>query len=95
VHLSSVRIHKTINLTMTWPKIKSDVERWSKIGKTCQLAKKKVKKYGKLPAKNAEVSPWNNVQIDCIGPFTVKQKRNGKLIKLKMHTLTIINLVTS
>ena len=87
-------MYKAINLTATWPNLKSQVENWCKTCKRCQLAKKKTKKYGKLPAKVAEVIPWHNVQIDCIGPYTVHQRVNGKVVKLKMRALTIIDPVT-
>ena len=94
-HPGANRMHKTMNITMTWPNQKSDIEYWVKTCKRCQLAKKKTKKYGKLPAKKTEVIPWHNIQIDCIGPYTVQQKVQGKLIKLKMRALTIIDPVTN
>ena len=41
--------------------------------KECQLTKKNRKQYGQLPAKeNADVQPWQRVNVDLIGPYTVK-----------------------
>ena len=95
VHPGSVRMHKTINATMTWPKMKAEIERYCRTCGKCQLAKRKTKKYGKLPAKVAETIPWQNVQIDCIGPFTIKQKYGNKTVKRKLRALTIIDPVSS
>ena len=94
-HPGANRMHETMNITMTWPNQKSDIEYWVKTCKRCQLAKKKTKKYGKLPAKQTEVIPWHNIQIDCIGPYTVQQTVQGKLIKIKFRALAIIDPVTN
>ena len=36
------------------------------------MAKKNCKKYGHLPPKVAEVEPWRRVNVDLIGPYSVK-----------------------
>ena len=94
IHPGSFRMHKTINLTATWPNLKSEVENWCKTCKRCQLSKKKTVRYSELPAKVAEAIPWHDAQIDCIGPCTVHQLANGKVVKFKMWALTIIDAVT-
>ena len=43
---------------------------------TCQLTKRKENKYGKLPAKIAEVDPWKTLCVDLIGPYRCNQKGN-------------------
>ena len=50
---------------------------------TCQ---KNVKKYGHLPPKEAEPSiPWNRVNVDLMGPFTVKiYDKKQQLLALTM-----------
>jgi transposase InsO family protein len=51
------------------------------------LCKKPRKKYGKLPAKTAEKSePWNRVNIDMVGPLTVKTPT-------KTHTLLVLTMI--
>jgi hypothetical protein len=47
---------------------------------TCQRNKRKVKKYGHLPPKEAEATPWDKMCIDPIGPYTIRRKRNNDLI---------------
>ena len=95
IHPGSERMMKTINLTMTWPKMEANIKKFCKTCEKCQLAKKKVRKYGKLPAKTAERIPWHNVQVDCIGPYTVRQKYGKKIVKRKLRALTMIDPVTS
>ena len=43
----------------------------------CQVNKKQTKKYGHLPAKEAEFEPWDKLCVDLIGPYTIKRKGNG------------------
>jgi transposase InsO family protein len=47
---------------------------------TCQRNKRKVKKYGWLPPKEAEASPWDKMCIDLIGPYTIRRKGKNDLI---------------
>ena len=47
---------------------------------TCQRNKRKVKKYGHLPPKEAEATPWDKMCIDLIGPYTIRRKGNNDLI---------------
>ena len=56
----------------------------------CQTTKKKHKRYRFLPAKKAETEPWLWINMDLVGPYTVKTYT-------KMYTLkaiTIIDLAT-
>ena len=52
---------------------------------------KQKKKYGHLPAKNPDVEPWKQVNIDCIGPYTVKTPNGIK----ELIAMTMINPATS
>ena len=36
---------------------------------TCQHTKRSTKKYGKLPVKLAEKTPWNKLCVDLIGSY--------------------------
>jgi hypothetical protein len=38
---------------------------------TCQKAKVSNQKYGKLPAKQAEVNLWDTLCVDLIGPYEI------------------------
>ncbi len=40
----------------------------------CQKIKRKVKKYGWLPPKDAEAEPWDKMCIYLIGPYKIRRK---------------------
>eukprot|EP00980_Cylindrotheca_fusiformis_P023129 scaffold10175_cov113-Cylindrotheca_fusiformis.AAC.1 len=91
MHPGLNRTEQTIRMHFTWPKLRSDVEKICKHCRTCQLAKKTKIKYGYLPPKEAEATPWNTLCIDLIGPYTVK--REGKQ-EWNLHCLTMIDPAT-
>ena len=82
---------RTIQQHFTWPKLHFDVERYCKTCHTCQLTKKNSKKYGKLPPKEAEATPWDILCVDLIGPYTIHRK--GKT-DLTLLCLTMIDPAT-
>ena len=41
------------------------------------MNKKSAKKYGHLPPKLTEVTPWKEVCVDCIGQYAVKIKEKN------------------
>ena len=49
------------------------------------------KKYGKLPPKQAETNPCDNLCVDLIGPFTIPRKGKNPL---KLWCLTMIDPAT-
>jgi hypothetical protein len=58
---------------------------------TCQQTKKSIQKYGHLPAKEAEVVPWEKLCVDLVGPYDIKNK-NGKM--LRIHAVSMIDPAT-
>ena len=92
MHPGMTRMLRTIRLHFTWPGLNKDVENFCKRCKTCLLTKKTKKKYGHLPPKEAEATPWDTLCIDLIGPYTVKEKGKKKWI---LHCLTMIDPATS
>ena len=58
----------------------------------CQLGKRCKRKYGHLQPKIAVVTPWNQVCVDLIGPYTIKAK--DKTI-MDFMCLTMIDPATS
>jgi hypothetical protein len=64
---------------LTWPNLRKDVEAAVKNCHECQIGKKVRKKYGDLPEKLAEIPiAWNRVDVDLIGPLTVKTPSGNK-----------------
>ena len=64
---------------------------YMKTCKQCQLCKKGIKCYGKLPPKQAEESiPWQCINVDRMGPLTVKTAKGKKTLLV----LTMIDPAT-
>ena len=62
------------------------IECYVKTCHNCQLSKKQRKKYGHLPPKQAETIPWQWVNVDLIGPYTIKTPN-------KVHTLQCMTMI--
>ena len=58
----------------------------------CQRNKRRHKKYGYLPEKEAEAIPWDRLCVDLVGPYTIRQK--GKKDPLIMRCVTMIDPAT-
>ena len=58
---------------------------------TCQLTKRKQKKYGKVPPKKAETDPWNTLCVDLIGPYKFNQFKKEPI---QMWVVTMIDPAT-
>ena len=48
-------------------------------------------KYGKLPAKLAEETPWNKLCVDIKGTYKIRRKEKGPLI---LKPVTMVDPVT-
>ena len=86
-HPGQVHMEQTLRQHFTWPGLRTDVEKFCKTCKKCQLTKKRQQKYVKLSVKDTEAKPWNEVHIDLIGPWTVTA--NGQ--KHQLNALTIMD----
>ena len=88
VHPGQERMEKTIGQLFTWPNMRNSIRNYVKSCRQCQLCKAPTKKWGHLPAKQAEESiPWNRVNVDLIGPYTVKPKGTHKPKTLRAMTM--------
>jgi len=57
--------------------------------------KKQRKKYGHLPAKEAEVTPWKRVNVDLIGSYKIKRPTDSKDDEPRqLRALTMIAPIT-
>ena len=74
------RTEETIAQHLFWPKMREQITSYVQTCSTCQRTKRKVKKYGWLPPKEAEASPWDKMCIDLIGPYTIRRKGKTDLI---------------
>ena len=88
VHPGENRMEKTIGRLFEWPQMREQVRHYVKTCRKCQLSKVNTKKYGHLPPKEAEAStPWNRVNVDLIGPYSVKKKGIKQTLQLRAMTM--------
>ena len=90
-HPGQTRMERTLAQTLYWPKMATDIQKFVKTCKTCQVNKGPRKEYGLLPPKQwDQLKPWQRVDIDMIGPFKVKTPTK----ELELRALTMINPCT-
>ena len=86
-HPGMTRTELTVRQHFTWDGLTTTVKKICSKCHTCLLTKRKKTKYGHLPAKKAEVTPWDTLCIDLIGPYQFKQPKN------KMETLWALTMI--
>ena len=91
VHPGSTRMLNSIQTLMHWHGMRKDVDKFVTTCDVCQRCKKQKKKYGHLPPKQAETTPWKRVNVDLIGPYSIKTKTK----KYSLSCMTMIDPVTS
>ena len=57
----------------------------------CQRCKKSKLKFGHLPVKEAEATPWDRLSVDLIGPYTIERKGQKPLT---LQAVTMIDPAT-
>jgi len=90
-HSGETRTEQTIRQQFWWSNLRNDVHNICSKCDTCQRAKRTTKKYGHLPAKEAEADPWEVLCVDLIGPYTIKRRGKNNLI---LWCLTMIDPAT-
>lgn len=94
-HPGQTRLEATIRQIYTWPKLREHVHQYCRSCDKCQRNKKQRKRYGHLPAKEAETTPWKRINVDLIGPYTVKSINDPESRKPReLRALTMIDPVT-
>jgi transposase InsO family protein len=74
------RTEETIGQHLWWPKMRDHITNYVKICPVCQRNKRRQIKYGLLPPKEAEATPWDKLCIDLIGPYKIRRKGKNDLI---------------
>ena len=90
-HPEETRTEHTLLQHFDWKGLRTTVHNVCKKCPTCQISKTINKKYGKLPPKRDETSPWDMLCVDLIGSYTIPRK--GKK-SLKLWCITMINPAT-
>ena len=92
VHPGATRLENTLRFPFYWKGMQQQVQAFTKTCHKCQVSKKQRKKYGKLPAKKAEVTPWKRVNVDLVGPYNITPKNSTKTYEFR--AMTMIDPVT-
>ena len=84
-HPGELRTEETLRRTLVWPDMRKDVRAHCRSCRECQLAKKVRKKYGLMPLKdNYSLTPWERVDVDLIGPYTIRNNNGKEYLLLAM-----------
>ena len=91
-HPGHTRLEETLRAAMHWKGMRSTVRAYVKKCHSCQVNKRKSKKYGKLPPKLVVTNPWECLCVDLIGPYTLRGKDGTEI---DFMCLTMIDPATS
>jgi hypothetical protein len=89
VHLGRDRLYESIHQHFDWPnkgELRRAVRAFVRSCDVCQTTKRAPKKYGHLPEKKMETTPWETIHIDLYGPKKIKRKE-GPPIEFKVVTM--------
>ena len=78
-HPGRDRLEETLTQSLYWRGMRADIKKFTRKCHRCQLGKKRKRKYGHLPPKEAETIPWRTVCVDLIGPYTITGADNTAL----------------
>ena len=90
-HPGATRMFNTISMHFWFPSMRHNINNFVKTCDICQKVKGPFPKLGHLPLKPTETNPWEEEQVDLVGPWTFKF--NSKL-SLSVLCLTAIDPFT-
>ena len=80
-HPGMTRMEATMRHVFDFRGLREKVETFCRTCHICQMTKKQKKKYGHLPPKEAEEAiPWKRVNVDVVGPYTVKTPKGKRTL---------------
>ena len=91
-HPGHTRLEETLRAVMYWKSMRTTIWSYVKKCRSCQINKRRVKKFGKLPSKLVTQKPWAVLCVDLIGPYTLKSKDGTQI---DFMCLTMIDPATS
>ena len=96
-HAGVTRMVNTIGQTFAWKGLRTMVEKHVASCDSCQCNKQSNKKpYGKIPLTPAlrNKGPWEKVQVDCCGPWTIRYKNEvtGRISNFSIHLLSMVDV---
>ena len=99
-HPGGERLYNTLRQVCYWEGMARQANNFCKKCQVCQKHKPRRQKYGKLPPKNVgELTPWDTVHTDLIGPYTVttnQLQHDGKIVEteLELTCMTMMDPAT-
>ena len=90
-HPGESRTEESIAQYLYWPNMRKTVRELVSKCSICQKTKRTRLKYGHLPPKVAEATPWVHLCVDSIGPYHLTRKGLPKLI---FRAITMIDPAT-
>ena len=85
-------IKETMNTAMYWKGMRTTIRSLTKSCRSCQINKRRSRRYGHLPPKTVITNPWKCLCVDLIGPYTLKGNDN---LHINFVALTIISPASS
>ena len=82
-HPGTTRTEATISQHFYWKGLRNTVHDICSKCEACQFLKRRKGNYGKLPAKEAETTPWDVLCVDLIGRYQFTPKGGGKKYSIK------------
>ena len=67
--------------------MRDDIRTQIDVFKTCQRNKKQILKYGNLPSKVVEATPWDRFLVDLIVPYIIRKEGREEPLILKSLTM--------
>jgi transposase InsO family protein len=74
------RTDETISQHLWWKGMRKQITTNVTTCAVCQLNKRRSKKFGHMPEKEAEAIPWDKMCIDLIGPYKIRRKGHKPLV---------------
>jgi len=91
-HPGHTRLEETMKSAIYWKRMRSTIRSKTKSCKTCQVNKKRTRKYGHLPSKIVISTPWEALCVNLVGPYTLKGKYGSSI---DFMALTMIDPASS
>ncbi len=91
-HPGHTHLEETVNTGMYWKGMRTTIRSLTKSCQSCQVNKRRCRKYGHLPPKTVYTIPWECLCVDHIGPYTHKGKDGSQI---DFMALTMIDPTSS
>jgi hypothetical protein len=91
-HPGHTHIEETMKAAIYWKGMRNTIRSKTKSCKTCQVNKKRTRKYGHLPPKIVISTPCEALSVDLVGPYTLKGKDG---LSIDFMALTMIDPASS